>query len=64
MQFSRVAKAKSAERMRVWPHIYRAKARSGPFVTALADAGAQLHRRQLAPHDLTVADTCEQAIRR
>ncbi|ESX80553.1 hypothetical protein X759_11540 [Mesorhizobium sp. LSHC420B00] len=64
MQFCRVAAAKSAERLRVWPHIYRLKRDLDRFVTALADAVAQVHRRELALQELTVADTCGQAIRR
>ncbi|MER8474927.1 hypothetical protein [Mesorhizobium sp. M0220] len=33
------------------------------FVIALADAVAQVHRKELALQELTVADTCGQVIR-
>ncbi|MER8425338.1 hypothetical protein [Mesorhizobium sp. M0028] len=48
----------------VWPHIYGLKRDLDRFVTAMADAVAQVHRRELALQELTVADTCGQAIRR
>ena len=64
MQFSSLVTAKRAERLRVWPHIYRLKRDLDRFVTAPADAVAQVHRRQLALQDLTFVDTCGQAIRR